>query len=384
MAKIQKNKLTTKQLVEELNRNKRIKLRLNKTAQHQGVLLDYSRNGVRERVFINVLLSLDECPSKLDKEQLYRADLIRNKKELELFSNAPGFVLQTRSSNADFIEYFKYVQKLNGLSSYLGSIKQLQEFLKSSNLPSELSFKKIDKNFCNKFRDYLIKVVANPTARTYLGVFRATLNKAKAENLIHENPCSGISIKLEAQKRGFLTEEELTAFINASSTIDREVQNAFIFSAQTSLRLGDLRALKFSDIKNGYLYFKQQKTKGLLHIKISNLAQKIIVEQRKRHPKTEFVFELQKSRTSINDKLDKIGKSVSITKDLHIHMARHTFATLALTKGVDIYTVSKYMGHTSVATTEIYSNLVDQKMNEVADKINVEITPKKRTSNLLK
>ena len=126
-------------------------------------------------------------------------------------------------------------------------------------------------------------------------------------------------------------------------------------------------------INNCYVYFKQLKTKGLLHIKISNLAQKIIEEQKNKHPESEFVFLLQNSRTCINDKLNVIGDSVGIKKHLHFHMARHTFATSALTNGVDIYSVSKYMGHNSVKTTEIYSNLVNQKMNEVADKINIDV-----------
>jgi integrase len=358
-------------IVQNINLNKKIKIRLNSTTNNFGVFLDYTKNKVRERVFLNILISKSPKPTKQDMEQLYRAELIRDKKEIELFSNEAGFILQNKTSQADFIKYFEQAAEKKMLTSYHGSIKQLGLFLKQMKLPKTLPFRNIDNTFCVNFRDFLVDAVANPTAKTYLAVFKTTLNQAKTEGLIPDNPCNNIAIKLEEHKRGFLNEEELSKFIN-SETTDIEVKNAFIFSAQTSLRLGDIRALKFSDINNGFIYFKQQKTKGLLNIKISHLAQQIVEEQKAMNPNSEFVFELQKSRTCINNKLNKMAKSVGITKDVHFHMVRHTFATLALTKGVDIYTVSKYMGHNSVSTTEIYSNLVDHKINEVAEKINVD------------
>jgi site-specific recombinase XerD len=74
----------------------------------------------------------------------------------------------------------------------------------------------------------------------------------------------------------------------------------------------------------------------------------------------------------INGKLET--EQAGIKKHIHFHVSRHSWATLALTRGVDIYTVSKIMGHSSVAITEIYANLINKKRDEVADIINLEIT----------
>jgi site-specific recombinase XerD len=63
------------------------------------------------------------------------------------------------------------------------------------------------------------------------------------------------------------------------------------------------------------------------------------------------------------------ASKAGITKDVHFHIARHTFATLALTFGGDIFTVSKLLGHADLKTTQVYAKLIDSKKREVIDKV---------------
>ena len=56
--------------------------------------------------------------------------------------------------------------------------------------------------------------------------------------------------------------------------------------------------------------------------------------------------------------------NAGIQKDITFHTARHTFGTMMLTLGADIYTTSKLMGHTRIATTEIYAKIIDKKKND--------------------
>ncbi|HQM85477.1 MAG TPA: tyrosine-type recombinase/integrase [bacterium] len=58
-----------------------------------------------------------------------------------------------------------------------------------------------------------------------------------------------------------------------------------------------------------------------------------------------------------------------ITKNVSFHTARHTFATLCISSGIDIYTTSKLLGHTDVKTTQQYAKLVDKKKDEAIDKL---------------
>jgi len=58
-----------------------------------------------------------------------------------------------------------------------------------------------------------------------------------------------------------------------------------------------------------------------------------------------------------------------ITKNITFHSARHTFATLQLTLGTDIYTVSKLLGNKNLKTTQIYTKIIDQKKIDAIEKI---------------
>ena len=375
-----------KKLLDEIKRvnvSKKIKIRLNLLPAGHSIYLEYNKDYKRERIFLNMKLSDSKRMTRNDEDILYKAEIIRDTRELELFGNSINFVFQIKLLDIDFIDYSKKIAEEKNLPSYKACIVQLKSFLKTQYFTTSIKFADIDTIFCQKFKDYLSQKIANhelanQTAKTYLSVFSATLNKAFNDKLIKANPAARIRIKSIDAKREFLTEEELKQ-IMLVDTPHTEIQSAFLFASQTSLRLGDIRSLTFSDIRihennEAFLYFRQRKTKGVSHIKLSKLAYDIYLKQKEAHPESEFVFDLPKSRTCINDKLREIAPEAGITKHIHFHVSRHSWATLALSKGVDIYTVSKIMGHSSVAITEIYANLINKKRDEVADIMNLEIT----------
>ena len=83
----------------------------------------------------------------------------------------------------------------------------------------------------------------------------------------------------------------------------------------------------------------------------------------------ESVFENMQYISYYSDKLSKWISESGITKHITFHCARHSFATLQLTLGTDIYTVSKLLGHKHVKTTEIYGQIINTKKNEAAERI---------------
>jgi len=79
--------------------------------------------------------------------------------------------------------------------------------------------------------------------------------------------------------------------------------------------------------------------------------------------------------------LDRWIKAAGITRKITFHCFRHTFATLQLTNGTDIYTVSKMLGHTNVKTTQIYAKVVDGKKQKATNTIKLNISKQELKKN---
>lgn len=91
------------------------------------------------------------------------------------------------------------------------------------------------------------------------------------------------------------------------------------------------------------------------------------------HNSNQLVFEDLPAPSWISRPLKKWLETAGITKKITFHCFRHTFATLQLSNGTDIYTVSKMLGHTNVKTTQIYAKVVDEKKEKAAQAIKLNI-----------
>ena len=105
-----------------------------------------------------------------------------------------------------------------------------------------------------------------------------------------------------------------------------------------------------------------QKTKEPLYLPISDEALKWLPERGETND-SDFIFPLTHEGT-VNDTLQHWAKVAGIIKHISFHVARHTHATMMLTLGADLYTVSKLLGHKNIATTQIYAKIVDKKKEE--------------------
>ena len=117
--------------------------------------------------------------------------------------------------------------------------------------------------------------------------------------------------------------------------------------------------------------FKQQKTETSTTIPLSKTALNILKTDNILYLPETNIFKLPIDRTTINRALTRWFKSAGINKKAFYHLSRHTFATLSLTSNNDIYTVSKLLGHQSIKTTEIYSNIIDEKKKQAMDNLPV-------------
>ena len=155
----------------------------------------------------------------------------------------------------------------------------------------------------------------------------------------------------------------------------KQLKTAFLFACLTGLRWSDINKLVWSEVQHSdemgyYIRFRQQKTKGAETLPISEQARNMLGEEKE---KTERVFKGLKYSAWHNVKLAQWVLRAGITKNITFHCARHTYATLQLTMGTDIYTVSKLLGHRELKTTQIYAKVIDNKKKEAANKIQLDL-----------
>ena len=139
----------------------------------------------------------------------------------------------------------------------------------------------------------------------------------------------------------------------------------FLFSCFTGLRLSDIKALKWTDIRNGVIFLRQQKTKEFVQVPIGKNAAKFIRE----NDSDKVFHDFPTCEEWHNRKIREWAKAAGITKHVSFHVARHTFATLALGNGADLFTVSKLLGHTKITTTQIYAKVLDEGRKKAVDAI---------------
>lgn len=312
-----------------------------------------------------------------NKEVEVKVEIIRAEKEKEFLNNKYGFKSDTKV-RANFIEYFqkltddRFASKGN-YGNWDSVIKHLIKY-KGKNV----SFENIDVNFCEGFKEYLTNTAkrtdGNPlsssSVSSYFNKLRASLNHAVDDGIILVNPSLKISTpRVEEKEREFLTQEEVQKLFKAECRYD-VLKRAFLFSCLTGLRWSDINNLDWSQVQNENgtwkINFHQQKTKGLQYHYINEQAKDLMGLKT---DGTDRVFVGLRYSDYFNTALLQWCIRAGIGKHITFHCARHTFATLQLTLGTDLFTVSKLLGHSEVRTTQIYAKVIDQKKIEAAGAI---------------
>lgn len=296
-------------------------------------------------------------------------------------------VKKGRMTLATWVE--KYTKDENGLTpasmrSKRNAQARVEQYLLYVGKPN-LALKEVDKDFCKGFIAFLKtctfnngkKTLGSTTCRIFMNRLAAALNMAVREGLIDNNPFKLLDAKEKPQKksamREFLTIEELRTLI-ATPCRYEIVKKAFLFSCFTGLRYSDMMALKWNEIhkaadgKTLYIEHEQVKTKNMVTIPLSNEALKWMPRKSKGD---ERVFhQLRITSTTVEVVLGEWMQEAGIQKHITYHCSRHTAATLLLTLGADLYTVSKILGHRSIRMTEVYAKIVDKKKIETMNLVN--------------
>lgn len=363
-----------------------VKVRTKKLADgSESYYLDIYVDGKRQYEFLK-LYRLPEINARVKEQNratLAAVETIKSKRIIELTNNKAGLKNTSGRSKmllADWMQSFYDEQKRRGVRGVrlLGTVSNLVSTYIGKN---KVRMGDIDKDFCAAFIRWLQSEYkttwGNPLSpksmSDYVGYFSTALNAAVRADIIPENPFMSLTpterIKVPESKREFLTVDEIKTLI-ATECPREDVKRAYLFACYCGLRLSDIYALRWRDLsKDGEQWrasVVMQKTTTPIFLPLSSQAMKWIPE-RGDAPDDGKVFDGLIAEPNINKVLAKWVKAAGITKKITYHTSRHSFATMMLTLGADLYTTSKLLGHSNVKTTQIYAKIVDSKKVEAVN-----------------
>lgn len=370
----------------------------------QSYYLDIYKDGQRKYEFLKLYLvpATNEAAKIQNANTEQAAKAIRNQRELEIIQGKGGLapVSNSKLLLLDWMEEYRKMKLATGQSNERAlSVDKVITHLKAY-AGEKTKLSAVDSDFCKGFVAYLgnatsgkhtqnPKPLASSTANAYFQLFTSALNEAVRQKKIAVNPVLYLSredkkpIKAEKSNRTFLTIEEVKQLATTDFK-NESIKQAFLFACFTGLRISDIRNLTWGNIveRNGsfFVTITMQKTREPLTIKLNKQAAKWLPKKNA----TKEVFDLPVYNAIINDNLKRWAKKAGIEKSLCFHMSRHTFATMELTLGADLYVVSKLLGHNDVSVTQIYADIINKKREEAVDLMDsaFETKPKRAKKNV--
>ena len=360
-----------------------VRLRTKKLADgSQSLYLDIYRFGKRTYEYLKLYLipETDNNARRQNQATMNAANAIKSKRIIELTNGEAGIETKERVYLLDWMNTYKENQAKRGKKDGYQidiTIRILKDYAGERMLMDQ-----IDKTFCQNYLDYLQseyrsrgKRVSNYTLHTYYRVLNGALNAAVRAEIIKSNPFTKISksekIRLPESKRSYMTIEEVRALI-ATPMKNESVKGAYLFSCFCGLRISDIIKLQWKDVfvdRGQYrLSVSMQKTKEPIYLPLSPEALKWMPARGDKTP-DDHVFDLP-SPAMVNILIKPWAKAAGINKRFTFHTARHTFATMMLTLGADLYTTSKLLGHADVKMTQVYAKIINQKKDDAVNLVN--------------
>ena len=365
---------------------------------NRGLYLEYYEKGFRKRENLHLYLIPDNAPDAMSinkrtylKAMAIRSDRILNPPEFNKKPEPEDGIDRTTTWLEWCDEYIRYSAGCGNSNSAMhhknNVRKRINEYLDHIGR-TDILLKDVTTEVISGLYDYMrndyrnpgqIKVREGRLADFSLLLFGETVNaifnKALRDGRIGFNPLRGLN-KLERfhapdKHREYLTPEELMRFlaVETATETEHQAQKAFGFSSLTGLRLGDIQRLRWGDIKpmgEGWaVSIVQHKTGSPVTVPLNELALSLLPPRPENED--ENVFHLPTMSGNVTKHVRSIRDKAGITgKELTFHCSRHTAATLAISAGAELYSVSKILGHRNLVSTQVYAKVnLEKKMEAV-------------------
>lgn len=300
----------------------------------------------------------------------------------ELKRALAGEKIQVKSLIEVFEEHNRLLEKEVGLKvvkktyqRYTACIERLKLFLKQDIANENIRLDELDYKFMKRFDNFLA-VNYNcdyNMVMTYLKKLKKVIHQAMDFGYIGHDPFRSYKTAFKETNRDYLTQDELDRLKDTLMPIKRleEVRDTFLFACYTGIAYSDLKELTTdntqTNIHNKKTIVLERNKTGVRAV-IPILAEaNAIIDKYKNHPVCNSSGLLVPiiSNQKMNAYLKEIAILCKINKKLSSHIARHTFATtVTLSNGIPLETVQKMLGHSKIATTQIYSKVIDTKVIE--------------------
>ena len=369
-----------------------IKIRLKAMKNgYQSIYLDCYHEGRRSYEYLKLYLvpgtddktGCQNAGAMRQAEATLKARLRELKKQPPVSKRLmPEKATQNGLTMSEWFARFKEIQRSRGVKD-LYAIDRLRDIITDMG-HGGMALKAVGKDFCLSFMEYLKtgyrtasgQPLKSKTVFNRQCTLITALNVAVREGVIPSNPMDRLSrherAKTNRGKREYLTIDEVKALI-ATPCKREDIKRAYLFACNCDLRLGDVRKLKWGDItKDGHrwlLSVVMNKSEKPVHIPLGVQARRWLPKRGtgQKREADGLVFGSLPNDTHINEHLKAWAEKAGITKAITYHTSRHTFATMLLTLGADLYTVSKLLGHSQIKNTQIYAEIINRRKDEAVN-----------------
>ena len=315
----------------------------------------------------------EKFQQEYNRSMLQKAELVKCRRTESIINEEFGFLDRSKGQES-FLDYFKMrMNESTNKANWKAAYKHFENYA-----GGECRFFDLSVAYCQKFLDYMLsdkckrndKLMMSTTANNHFVKLKAALRMAYEDGHIKENIAKKlVKAKGHGNKRQYLTKEELFALSKAECKSD-VLRRAGLFSCLTGLRLSDCILLQWENIKKSsdggwVLDITTKKTKTDAILPISDEALALCGERGESQVFKKLTPNLVAAH--LKDWIEAAG----ITKHITFHCFRHTFATLQLAGGTDIYTVSKLLTHSNLATTQVYAEVVSELKRDASERISL-------------
>ena len=331
------------------------------------------------------------CTSRLDREACIYADKVRALRQQEydtavVYSDREQeMIAQNERMEQDFIAYFNsiiYKVHPNSSNSIIVNWTRVGKLLSIFSEGKPIPFRKINVKLLEDLKLFMLTApqggnkkgtLSQNSAATYFSIVKAGLHRAFIDEYLTVDIAAKVKGIPELKvKRETLTLEE--AELLAQTPCENEVlKRAFFFAILTGIRLCDIHELTWGEIQKtstGWrVDFTQRKTHVVDYLLINEQAYSLCGEPGEHDQQ---IFAGLTGSSWISRPLKKWIAASGIKKHITFHCSRHTFATLQLENGTDIFVVKGMLGHTNVKTTQIYAHIVDKSKRNAAEVLQID------------
>ena len=273
--------------------------------------------------------------------------------------------------NDEFAAKVGFSRTRETYARYQVVLRHLTEFIRKRYRREDIPLTEIRASFINGFDSYLRsgRRLAPNTVWGYMIVLKHIFALARNEGLMLINPFASYINSYTGVDRGYLSEEDLMKLMDAvpQTRVEEQVRDIFIFSAFTGLSYIDIKNLTDNNIKrffdgNMWIVIRRHKTHVESYIRLLDVPLRLVGKYSGTVPGG-LVFPVP-SNNCCNVNLQNLAGRCGIAQHITFHVGRHTFATLALNRGMPVETLSRILGHTNIRTTQIYAKITNRKISE--------------------